>query len=63
MSILSVAAAIFLPLALLTELVSVDYEGIAGREQSLEFLVLPIVLVAVEVGLSMLVWRPRGRFL
>ena len=62
MYVLSVAAAIFLPLTLLTELVGVDFDGIAGREQSLPFDLFVIVLVALGLGLATFFWRARSRF-
>lgn len=63
MFILSVAAAIFLPLSLLVELVGVDAGGIAGREQSLPFLAVVVTLVAIGIGLAAVFWRIRHRYL
>ncbi len=63
MYVLSVAAAIFLPLTLLTELIGVDFHGIAGREQSLPFALFVIALVALGIALAAFFWRSRGRFL
>ena len=62
MYVLSVAAAIFLPLTLLTELVGVDFDAIAGREQSLPFDIFLVVLVAIGMALAAFFWRARSRF-
>lgn len=62
MYVLSVVAAVFLPLALLVELVALDYRGIAGREQSLPFDIVLIGIVALGIGLAAFFWRSRRRF-
>lgn len=63
MFILSVAAAIFLPLTLLTELAGVDAAGIAGREQSLPFLVVVVALMVIGIAMAAVFWRLRHRYL
>lgn len=63
MYVLSVVAAIFLPLTLITELVGVDFRGIAGREQSLAFDIVVIGLIVLGLALGAFFWRSRRRFL
>jgi zinc transporter len=61
MYFLSVVAAIVLPLALITELMSLDLDGIPGREvNGVLYLVL---LVLIAGALSTVFWRTRGRLL
>jgi len=61
MYLLSVVAAIVLPLALLTELVSLDLPGIPGTE--LNGVLYVALLISIAAALTILFWRTRGRSL
>jgi zinc transporter len=58
---LSIMAAIFLPLGLLTGLLGINVGGIPGAEYKWAFLLVVVMLIAIAIGL--LVWFKKIKWL
>jgi zinc transporter len=58
---LSIVAAIFLPLSLLTGLLGINVGGIPGAEHKWAFAEVTVVLIAIGVGL--IVWFKKIKWL
>lgn len=61
MYVLSIVAAIFLPLGLLTGLLGINVGGIPGTENRWAFTLIAVALVFIAIGL--LVWFRRIKWL
>ena len=59
--ILSIVAAIFLPLGLLTGLLGINVGGIPGAENRWAFFLVVVILIAIAAGL--LVWFRKIKWL
>ncbi len=58
---LSIVAAIFLPLGLLTGLLGINVGGIPGTESKWAFTLVAVILIGIAVGL--LVWLKKIKWL
>ena len=61
MYVLSIVAAIFLPLGLLTGLLGINVGGILGTENNWAFTAVTVALIAVAIGL--VVWFKKIKWL
>ena len=61
MYVLSIVAAIFLPLGLLTGLLGINVGGIPGTENEWAFTLASLVLMAIAIGL--VVWFRKIKWL
>jgi len=61
MYVLSIVAAIFLPLGLLTGLLGINVGGIPGTENEWAFTLVSLVLMAIAIGL--VVWFRKIKWL
>lgn len=59
--VLSIVAAIFLPLGLLTGLLGINVGGIPGTDNSWAFTVVTVALIAIAIGL--VVWFRKIKWL